>query len=73
MKTLGHWKEVTSPKAVSRNLLKKDIRIRAIDFSGNIRESSIDIPGFISNTQLLLIVLGILICYYIYITVKRKR
>jgi hypothetical protein len=67
------WKEVVSPLPIPKNILKKDITIRALDFDGNAREAKVQIPGIVSITQLVVIILLGCACYFIYFMIKRKR
>jgi hypothetical protein len=72
-KTSEIWKDVVSPLAVSKSLLKKDIIVRAVDFNGNIRVASIQIPGLMSGNQLFLYsFILILICVFWHIRKKKK-
>ncbi len=69
----GSWIDAKSPLAVSKGLIKKDVTVRAIDYSGNIREARVQVPGLISTTQFILLILGLVVCYLLLFMVKRKR
>lgn len=66
-KSNNTWKDVTSPLAVSKSLLKKDIMVRAVDFNGNFRESKISIPGLMSLRELAItVVILTIMCAVLY-------
>lgn len=66
-KSNNTWKDVTSPLAVSKSLLKKDIMVRAVDFNDNFRESKISIPGLMSLRELAItVVILTIMCAVLY-------
>lgn len=67
------WLDVVSPVPVTRGIVKSQISIRAVDFSGNIRQSSVEIPGLFSPLQLFSILMFFGACYFVFFMVKRKR
>ncbi len=71
----GHsaWRDVTSPLATPKGVVKRSVTVRAIDFAGNIRESSVEIPGLVSSIQLLGIFIAFIACYFVFFVVKRRR
>lgn len=69
----GEWIEVQSPLAVPRGLVEKSVIIRAVDYSGNSREASVDIPGILTSGELFVILLIFIICYLVFFVVKRRR
>lgn len=71
----GHsiWKDVVSPLATPKGIVKRGVTIRAIDFAGNIRESNIEIPGLVSSIQLIVIFILFVSCYFVFFVVKRRR
>lgn len=72
-KTGNLWKDVTSPLAISKSLLKKDIIVRAVDYSGNERLSSIQIPGLVSGRQLALLALVFGLGLYVFFLYKKRK
>ena len=71
----GHsvWKDAVSPLATPKGIVKRSVTVRAIDFAGNVRESSVEIPGLVSSVQLLGIFVLFIACYFVFFVVKRKR
>lgn len=71
----GHsvWKDVVSPLATPKGVVKRSVTIRAVDFAGNARESSIEIPGLLSSAQLIGIFILFVACYFVFFVVKRRR
>lgn len=67
------WKDATSPLVTPKGIVKRTVTVRAIDFSGNVRESSIDIPGILSAIQLVAIFILFIVCYFMFFVVKRRR
>lgn len=67
------WKDVQSPLEISKGIFRKIITIRAVDFSGNTRESHTEIPGYISLTLLLIVCIIGIIWYCLVFILKRKR
>ncbi len=72
-KTDNIWRDVTSPLAISKSLLKKDIIVRAVDYSGNERLSSIQIPGLVSGRQLILLVSVFGLGLYVFFFYKKRK
>ena len=68
-----NWEDISSPTPISKGLVKRDVVVRAVDFGGNIRESNVEIPGILSNIQLIGIVLIGFVCYFVFFVLKRKR
>jgi hypothetical protein len=69
----SYWKDVVSPFEISKGIVKRSIIVRALDFNGNIRESSVEIPGLLSSLQLLGVFIILISCYFLFFVVKRKR
>lgn len=67
------WVDIASPLPTPKGLISRTIDIRALDFYGNARESEIEIPGLLTNSQILIILLLGVACYLIFFVLKRKR
>lgn len=67
------WKDVVSPVQVTKGILKRDVVVRAVDFIGNTRESSIQVPGVMSNIQFFAIILIVAALYFSRRFFKRKK
>lgn len=74
MRTINNkWHDVISPTKVRKGIISRDVSVRAVDFSGNVREAKVEIPGVVSPLQLVSIVVVGFICYYLFFVVKRRR
>ncbi len=73
MKNGGEWTLVSSPLPIQRNFFSKEIRIRAIDYNGNIRESSIVMDGILStNSVIFIIILLIILARLCFVWYKKR-
>ncbi len=74
MKNGDQWAAVSSPLPIQRNFFSKEIKIRAIDYNGNIRESHIVIDGIMSTKLLIFtIVLLIIFARLCFVWYKKRR
>lgn len=71
-KVRNSWKDVISPLPTPKGIIARDVIVRAVDFNGNIRESSVRIPGLVSQVQLFGIAFFFITCYFLFYVVKRK-
>jgi len=62
----GTWMKASSPFVVHRGLFSKDVYVRAYDFSGNYKESSINVPGSSELNYLLLIIVIVVLSSFIW-------
>lgn len=60
IRNFGKWQDVESPYPVKKNFFNYTLTVRAVDFAGNVRESSVIVPGDVSFGIAIAIVLIIL-------------
>ncbi|MEK7585895.1 MAG: hypothetical protein AAB477_01515 [Patescibacteria group bacterium] len=73
MNDRGEWATVSSPLPMYRGFFSKQVTIRAVDYSGNIRESNIIIPGILSTISLVSIAILILVFAYTRFSWYKKK
>lgn len=62
----GKWTDVESPKVIYPSFFDRDFTIRAVDFSGNFKDSTLKIKGNISWKIVIIICISILVALYFY-------
>lgn len=73
-KNKNEWSRVASPISIKRFLFSHEVKIRAVDYNNNYRESSVVIPGILSPFILLLIIGAVVLvfCVILWYNIKRK-
>ncbi len=67
------WETVESPVPIHKSIFSRTVTVRAIDFSGNTQDASVQIPGLVSLQYFLIsLIILILSCIWIYRVLKYK-
>ncbi|MDE2031345.1 MAG: hypothetical protein KGI58_03770 [Patescibacteria group bacterium] len=67
------WKDVSSPLPVVKGIIKSNLIIRAIDYNGNAKETQIEIPGIMSEMELLIILLVVIGAIVLFRIVRKNK
>lgn len=66
------WVDITSPHVVHKSIFKNTIILRALDHNGNIRESSVEVPGSISISVMFIVFFVLIFGFYAYKLLQYK-
>lgn len=68
-----NWIDIVSPFPVKQSIFNKAISIRALDYSGNSRESVVEVPGLPAKDHVIIGLFVFIACYLLFFVVKFKR